>query len=112
MAEVHVRPESVHRAARTVDGAGQDWGESVEELTARMDASGDPYGGDGLGSALKEMYEAAGPAALTYLAETGFCVVETGVAMNQLADAYTRVEADNTEQATRVEAILDSLEAR
>jgi hypothetical protein len=32
--------------------------------------------------------------------------------MNQLADAYTRVEADNTEQATRVEAIMDSLEAR
>jgi hypothetical protein len=29
--------------------------------------------------------------------------------MNQLADAYTRVEADNTEQATKVEAVLDSL---
>jgi hypothetical protein len=109
MAEVHVRPERIHLAARKVDGAGQDWGESVEELTAHMDATGDPYGGDGLGGALKEMYEAAGPAALTYFTETGFCVVETSVAMNQLADAYTRVEADNTEQATKVEAVLDSL---
>jgi hypothetical protein len=109
MAEVHVRPESIHLAARKVDAAGQDWGESVKELTAHMNAAGDPYGGDGLGGALKEMYETAGPAALTYLAETGFCVVETAVAMNQLADAYSRVEADNTDQATKVAAILDGL---
>jgi hypothetical protein len=109
MAEVHIRPEGIQLAARKVDAAGQDWGESVEWLASHMDAAGNPYGGDGLGSALKEMYETAGPAALTYLTETGFCVVETAVAMNRLADAYTRVESTNTQQATKVEAILNSL---
>lgn len=33
--------------------------------------------------------------------ETGFCVVETAIAMNQLADAYTVVERDNTAQAAK-----------
>src|ERR671914_255820 len=98
MVEVNVRPESIHLAARKVEGAGQDWGESVRQLSSAMTEVGDPYGGDELGAALKEMYQAAGPTALTYFSETGFCVVETAAGLNQMADAYTRVERDTTAQ--------------
>ncbi|GAA5023947.1 hypothetical protein [Actinopolymorpha pittospori] len=109
MVDVHVRPENIHLAAEDVDTAGQDWGESVEELTSSMKDADSGYGGDELGAALKEMYQAAGPTALTYFTETGFCVVETAIAMNQMADAYTVVERDNTAQTAKVQSIVDSL---
>ncbi|HEY2060531.1 hypothetical protein [Amycolatopsis sp. NBC_01480] len=109
MGTVNVRPESVHEAAQGVDNAGQDWGESTATLTADMGAVGDPYGGDELGTALKEMYEIIGPTALDYFTQTGFCLVETSAAMNQAATAYTTIERDNTEQMRRVQAIMDSL---
>lgn len=107
--EVHVRPESIHLAAQKVDDAGQDWGESVHRLTSAVAGVSDPYGGDLLGAALKEMYETAGPAALIYFAETGFCVAETAIAMEQLADAYTAVEEHNSGQTDEVDRIIDSL---
>lgn len=109
MGDIDVRPESIHLAAQKVDGAGQDWGESVANLTADMAAVGDPYGGDELGTALKEMYETIGPTALEYFTETGFCVVETAVAMDQMAAAYTRVEQNNDAQVRKVNDIVESL---
>jgi hypothetical protein len=109
MGTVNVRPESVHEAAQNVDGAGQDWGESTATLAADMGAVADPYGGDELGTALKEMYEIIGPTALDYFTQTGFCLIETATAMNQAATAYTTVEQDNTEQMRRVQGIVDSL---
>ncbi|HET6707503.1 PE domain-containing protein [Amycolatopsis sp.] len=109
MGTVNVRPESVHGAARGVDAAGQDWGESTATLAADMGAVGNPYGGDELGNALKDMYEIIGPTALEYLEQTGFCLVETAAALNQAATAYTRIEQDNTTQMRRVQAIMDSL---
>ncbi|TCO62310.1 hypothetical protein [Actinocrispum wychmicini] len=109
MGTVDVRPESIHLAAQKVDGAGQDWGEAVGRLTADMNGIGDPYGGDELGTALKDMYEIIGPTALEYFAETGFCVIETADAMNQMATAYTTVERDNTAQANKVRQIMESL---
>lgn len=104
-----MRPESIHLAARKVEAAGQDWGESVNRLSSEMGAVGDPYGGDELGAALKEMYQAAGPTALTYFTETGFCVVETAAGLNQMAEAYTRVERDTTAQVAKVQRVVDSL---
>jgi hypothetical protein len=109
VADIHVRPESIHLAARKVEAAGQDWGESVNRLSSEMGAVGDPYGGDELGAALKEMYQAAGPTALTYFTETGFCVVETAAGLNQMAEAYTRVERDTTAQVAKVQRVVDSL---
>jgi hypothetical protein len=109
MGTVDVRPESIHLAAQKVDGAGQDWGEAVGTLKADMDGVGDPYGGDELGTALKAMYDIIGPTALEYFTETGFCVIETADAMNQMATAYTKVEQDNTGQVNKVHQILDSL---
>jgi uncharacterized protein YukE len=109
MGTVNVRPESIHQAAQRVDGAGQDWGASVADLSADMDAVGDPYGGDELGGALKDMYQIIGPTALEYFTETGFCLVETAAAMNQMATAYTTVEQDNTGQMRRVQDIVESL---
>ena len=41
--------------------------------------------------------------------ETGFCLIETAAAMNQMATAYTKVEQDNTGQVNKVHQILDSL---
>ncbi|MGH3912879.1 MAG: hypothetical protein ACRDTC_05645 [Pseudonocardiaceae bacterium] len=109
MATVDVRPEDIHVAAQRVDGAGQDWGESVANLSADMGAVGDPYGGDELGTALKEMYEVIGPTALEYFTETGFCLVETAAALNQMATAYTTVDGDNAGQMRQVQGILESL---
>lgn len=109
MGTVNVRPESVHGAARGVDAAGQDWGESTATLAADMGAVGNPYGSDELGNALKDMYEIIGPTALEYFEQTGFCLVETAAALNQAATAYTRIEQDNTTQMRRVQAIMDSL---
>lgn len=107
--EVNVRPESIHLAARKVESAGQDWGDSARRLASDMTGLGDPYGGDELGTALQEMYQAIGPTALTYFAETGFCVVETAAGLNQMADAYTRVERDTTTQVNKVQRVIDSL---
>lgn len=109
MGTVDVRPESIHSAAQRVDGAGQDWGESVDKLSADMDSAGSPYGGDELGTALAEMYGIIGPTALKYFTETGFCMVETAAAMNEMAAEYTVVERDNTSQMRRVQEILESL---
>src|SRR3954468_19952148 len=96
MGTVDVRPEHIHLAAQKVDGAGQDWGQAVATLKADMDGIGDPYGGDELGTALKAMYDITGPTALEYFSETGFCMIETAAAMNQMATEYTTVERDNT----------------
>lgn len=109
MGTVDVRPESIHLAARHVDDAGEDWGESVGTLSADMGAVSDPYGGDDLGTALRDMYEIIGPTALEYFSETGFCVIETAAAMNQMATEYTTVEQDNTAQMRRVHDIVESL---
>jgi hypothetical protein len=109
MAETEVRPESIHLAARKVDDAGQDWGQSVNQLSSEMDSAGDPYGGDELGSALKEMYGIIGPKALEYFSETGFCVIETATALNQMADAYTQAEQDNAAVVGKVQGVLESL---
>ncbi|WP_433263198.1 hypothetical protein ACQPZF_31560 [Actinosynnema sp. CS-041913] len=109
MGRVDVRPESIHSAAQAVDGAGQDWGESVSRLSAEMDAVGSPYGSDELGAALAEMYAIIGPTALEYFNETGFCLVETAAAMNDMATEYTVVEQDNTGQMRRVQDIVASL---
>lgn len=109
MATVEVRPESIHLAAQRVDGAGEDWGASVATLSADMGAVGDPYGGDELGTALKEMYQVIGPTALEYFTETGFCLIETAAAMNQMATAYTTVDRDNSRQMRQVQGILESL---
>ena len=109
MGTVDVRPEGIHSAAQRVDGAGQDWGGSVATLSADMASAGSPYGGDELGAALAEMYGIIGPTALEYFTETGLCLVETAVAMNEMATEYTVVEHDNTAQVRRVQAILDSL---
>jgi len=109
MGPVDVRPESIHLAAQRVDGAGQDWGASVGTLSADMGAVVAPYGGDELGTALKEMYQIIGPTALEYFTETGFCLVETAAAMNQMATAYTTVEQDNTGLMRQVQGIVESL---
>jgi hypothetical protein len=110
MGRVDVRPESIHLAAQKVDGAGQDWGESVSRLSGDMDGVGaETYGTDELGTALAAMYEIIGPTALRYFDETGFCVVETGAAMNDMATEYTVVEQDNTGQMRRVQDIIASL---
>jgi hypothetical protein len=109
MGTVNVRPESVHEAAQSVDAAGQDWGESAATLVADMGAVENPYGGDELGNALKDMYDIIGPTALEYFDQTGFCLIETAAAMNQAATAYTTIEQDNTRQMRRVQAIMDSL---
>ncbi|HEY8456983.1 MAG TPA: hypothetical protein VIL34_15435 [Actinopolymorphaceae bacterium] len=102
MVEVYVRPESIHQAARKVDAVGRDWSELVRRLRSTMDAAGDPYGDDGLGRALRQMYESVGPTALRYFAEAGECVVESGAALNHMASAYTHVERENTERTARV----------
>ncbi|MET9022146.1 hypothetical protein ABZV93_19400 [Actinopolymorpha sp. NPDC004070] len=109
MADVRVRPESIHLAAKDVDSAGQDWGDSVRKLESAMESVGSAFGGDELGAALKDMYEIIGPTALTYFTDTGYCVIETAVAMNEMAKAYTDVERDNTAQTAKVQAIVDSL---
>ncbi|MCA1670931.1 MAG: hypothetical protein LC799_01560 [Actinobacteria bacterium] len=109
MATVNVRPESIHLAAQRVDGAGEDWGASVATLSADMGAVGDPYGGDELGTAIREMYQIIGPTALEYFTETGFCLIETAAAMNQMATAYTTVDRDNAGQLRQVQDILESL---
>jgi hypothetical protein len=110
MPEAEVRPESIHLAARKVDDAGQDWGESVDRLSTGMESAGDDaYGGDELGAALKEMYGSIGPKALEYFAETGFCVIETADALDQMAKAYTEAEQDNAAVVTEVQGVLESL---
>ena len=55
------------------------------------------------------MYEIIGPTALEYFSETGFCMIETAAAMNQMATEYTTVEQDNTAQMRRVHDIVESL---
>lgn len=107
--DVNVRPENIHVAAQQVDSAGQDWGQSVNRLKSAMNAVGNPYGDDELGAALKEMYGNIGPTALTYFTETGFCLIETSVALDEIAKAYTKVERDNTAQAAEVGRIVASL---
>ena len=61
-----------------------------------------------MGAALKEMYQVIGPTALEYFTETGFCLVETAAALNQMATAYHcgwgQCRAD-----AQVEGILESL---
>jgi len=109
MTTVDVRPESIHVAAQGVEGSGQDWGGSVRTLSDDMAAVGQPYGGDELGVALQQMYDTIGPTALRYFDETGFCLVETAAALDQMATAYTAVERDNTGQMRRVDEIVESL---
>ena len=109
MGETEVRPESIHLTAQKVDDAGQDWGESVNRLSSDMEWVGDPFGGDELGAALKEMYEIIGPKALEYFTETGFCVIETATGLNQMADAYTQAEQDNAAVVGKVRSALESL---
>ena len=52
------------------------------------------------------MYQVIGPTALEYFTETGFCLVETAAALNQMATAYTTVDGDNAGQMRQVEDIL------
>lgn len=92
-----------------MDGAGQDWGNSVNRLKSDMDSVGDFSGGDELGVALQEMYQIIGPKALEYFTETGFCVVETASALNRMADAYTEAEQDNAGVVRNVRTTVDSL---
>lgn len=92
-----------------VETAGNDWGLTAEALAASMGTEADPYGGDELGAALRQMYETIGPKALQYFAETGFCLVETGTALHQLANAFAVTDQNSARTMNRAREVVESL---
>ncbi len=94
MTGFEIRPDSLRGSAEGIDQSVDRLAEAIEQFEARLQAFGDPWGGDEIGSLIGELYGLIHDMALTCFESNGEVLGEYADGLHVMADGLDQTETD------------------